>query len=109
MSGAAGCGLVKALEKGDEPPMGSTFGAMALVLLPLLVLAVMRMRAPEQRRKYEQRPHKCDQCVQAFTRLHDLKRHKRIHLEVKVRKAANPLLTDSALPLWMVSEAVRTA
>lgn len=29
------------------------------------------------------RPFKCDQCVQSFNRNHDLKRHKRIHLAVK--------------------------
>ncbi|KAJ9111020.1 hypothetical protein QFC22_006616 [Naganishia vaughanmartiniae] len=31
----------------------------------------------------QDRPHKCDQCSQSFNRNHDLKRHKRIHLEVK--------------------------
>lgn len=29
------------------------------------------------------RPFKCDQCPQSFNRNHDLKRHRRIHLEVK--------------------------
>lgn len=29
------------------------------------------------------RPYKCDQCHQSFSRNHDLKRHKKIHLAVK--------------------------
>jgi uncharacterized Zn-finger protein len=29
------------------------------------------------------KPFKCDQCVQSFNRNHDLKRHKKIHLAVK--------------------------
>ncbi|KAA8900000.1 hypothetical protein FN846DRAFT_892261 [Sphaerosporella brunnea] len=31
----------------------------------------------------QERPFKCDQCPQSFSRNHDLKRHKRIHLAVK--------------------------
>lgn len=31
----------------------------------------------------QDRPFKCDQCLQSFNRNHDLKRHKRIHLSVK--------------------------
>ncbi|KAI0475905.1 hypothetical protein GGR56DRAFT_442180 [Xylariaceae sp. FL0804] len=31
----------------------------------------------------QDRPFKCDQCPQAFNRNHDLKRHKKIHLEIK--------------------------
>ncbi|KAF3768767.1 hypothetical protein M406DRAFT_249929 [Cryphonectria parasitica EP155] len=30
-----------------------------------------------------EKPHQCDQCPTAFTRNHDLKRHKRIHWAVK--------------------------
>ncbi|KAH8758788.1 hypothetical protein F5882DRAFT_306697, partial [Hyaloscypha sp. PMI_1271] len=29
------------------------------------------------------RPFKCDKCPQSFSRNHDLRRHKRIHLAVK--------------------------
>lgn len=36
---------------------------------------------PQQRTP--DKPHQCDQCPTAFTRNHDLKRHKRIHWEVK--------------------------
>ncbi|KAH8907903.1 hypothetical protein BR93DRAFT_967768 [Coniochaeta sp. PMI_546] len=32
---------------------------------------------------HQDRPFKCDQCVQSFNRNHDLKRHKKIHLAVK--------------------------
>ncbi|KAK7204473.1 hypothetical protein BZA70DRAFT_249377, partial [Myxozyma melibiosi] len=32
---------------------------------------------------------KCDQCLQSFNRNHDLKRHKRIHLDVKPFPCAN--------------------
>ncbi|KXX73779.1 Protein krueppel [Madurella mycetomatis] len=32
---------------------------------------------------HQDRPFKCDQCPQSFNRNHDLKRHKRIHLDVK--------------------------
>ncbi|KAL7412001.1 hypothetical protein BDY24DRAFT_334114, partial [Mrakia frigida] len=31
---------------------------------------------------------KCDQCAQSFNRNHDLKRHKRIHLDLKPFKCA---------------------
>lgn len=38
---------------------------------------------PGQARATSERPFKCDQCVQSFSRNHDLKRHKRIHLAIK--------------------------
>lgn len=36
-----------------------------------------------QRDALQDRPYKCDECVQSFNRNHDLKRHKRIHLAIK--------------------------
>jgi hypothetical protein len=36
-----------------------------------------------QQKQSSNRPFKCDQCPQSFNRNHDLKRHKRIHLELK--------------------------
>jgi hypothetical protein len=38
---------------------------------------------PHQQPSTNDRPFKCDQCVQSFRRNHDLKRHKRTHLAVK--------------------------
>ncbi|KAL7920837.1 hypothetical protein ACQKWADRAFT_151506 [Trichoderma austrokoningii] len=43
--------------------------------------AMMYQHPPPQ--PQSERPFKCDQCVQSFSRNHDLKRHKRIHLAVK--------------------------
>lgn len=43
--------------------------------------AMMYSHPPPQ--PQSERPFKCDQCVQSFSRNHDLKRHKRIHLAVK--------------------------
>ncbi|KAB8337238.1 hypothetical protein FH972_021540 [Carpinus fangiana] len=37
----------------------------------------------QQSQPSNDRPFKCDQCMQSFNRNHDLKRHKRIHLAVK--------------------------
>jgi hypothetical protein len=56
---AGGCGMVKALnsggQDGGEPPfgLGATAAIVALVLMPVAVLTVMRMRAPVQRRKHQ--------------------------------------------------------
>ncbi|KAK9465086.1 zinc finger protein [Lipomyces arxii] len=37
----------------------------------------------QQQQPAQERPFKCDQCPQSFNRNHDLKRHKRIHLDIK--------------------------
>lgn len=42
-----------------------------------------KMSSYSYRLPLQDRPFKCDQCVQSFNRNHDLKRHKRIHLAVK--------------------------
>ncbi|KAM0750425.1 hypothetical protein T439DRAFT_314814 [Meredithblackwellia eburnea MCA 4105] len=40
-------------------------------------------RNSKTREKSSERPHQCEHCLLAFHRLHDLKRHLRIHLDVK--------------------------
>lgn len=37
----------------------------------------------QSQQRQPDKPHQCDQCPTAFTRNHDLKRHKRIHWAVK--------------------------
>lgn len=53
----AGCGLVKALGgssgEGGEPPFGSTAMVVVLLLMPIAILLTLRMRAPENRRRFE--------------------------------------------------------
>lgn len=59
IAGAGGCGLVKAFDKGDgtggsgEPPFGATASVVVLLLLPIAILLMLRMQAPENRRRYE--------------------------------------------------------
>jgi hypothetical protein len=53
VGGAAGCGLVKSLDKGGPPIDGSGLAIVGLVLLPLVVLLAIRARAPENRRKHD--------------------------------------------------------
>jgi subtilisin family serine protease len=50
-----GCGLVRELGKNGEPPFGGASGlaTIALVLLPLIVLFVLRLRSPATRRKHD--------------------------------------------------------
>lgn len=43
----------------------------------------MMVGYPHQAQPQSERPFKCDQCTASFSRNHDLKRHKRIHLAVK--------------------------
>lgn len=52
VAGGGGCGTVKAL--GDkQPPFGSAGAVVLLLLAPVFVLIVMRMRAPANRRRHE--------------------------------------------------------
>ncbi|KAL1919376.1 uncharacterized protein VTP21DRAFT_2069 [Calcarisporiella thermophila] len=44
---------------------------------------ILKKPAPRARALQQDRPYRCDKCPQSFTRNHDLKRHKRIHLDVK--------------------------
>ena len=61
----------------DEPtPFRSPFAA-----LPSLGDSIMSTRLPSP--LFLERRFKCDQCPQCFNRNFDLKRHKRIHLELK--------------------------
>jgi hypothetical protein len=53
MAGSTGCGTVRALSDSDEMPFGSLFAVMALVLLPIVVLVILRLRSPEERRRHE--------------------------------------------------------
>lgn len=50
--GGGGCGMVQKMGEG-EPPFGSAGAIVVLILLPLAVLAYMRMTTPAQRRKHE--------------------------------------------------------
>ncbi|MGZ3721275.1 MAG: S8 family serine peptidase [Bdellovibrionales bacterium] len=50
-----GCGLVKAMENGQdgEPPFGSSAAVVVLLLMPVAILLALRMHAPENRRRFE--------------------------------------------------------
>ncbi|NJM10273.1 MAG: S8 family serine peptidase [Bdellovibrionaceae bacterium] len=52
IAGGGGCGTVKALG-GDNTPFGSAGAIVLLILAPLAVLLIMRLRAPANRRKHE--------------------------------------------------------
>jgi hypothetical protein len=53
MAGAGGCGTVRALTSSGDSPFSSGGATVALILLPLLVMVVMRLRAPASRRRFE--------------------------------------------------------
>ncbi len=52
VAGGGGCGTVRALSD-TQPPFGSAGAVVLLLLAPVGVLLVMRMRAPVNRRKHE--------------------------------------------------------
>ncbi len=52
VAGGGGCGTVKALTDG-QGPFGSAGAVVLLLLAPIVVLVVMRLRAPQNRRKHE--------------------------------------------------------
>jgi len=52
IAGGGGCGTVRALSD-TQPPFGSAGAVVVLLLAPILVLMIMRMRAPVNRRKHE--------------------------------------------------------
>jgi subtilisin family serine protease len=51
--GGGGCGTVRALGDSEPPFGGGTMAVLGLVLLPLVVLGVMRLRSPSNRRRHE--------------------------------------------------------
>ena len=54
IAGGGGCGMVKAINGADgEPPFGSAGAVIVLLLAPVMVLAAMRARSPQSRRRYD--------------------------------------------------------
>lgn len=52
VAGGGGCGTVRALSE-NVPPWGSAGAVVVLLLAPIVVLVIMRMRSPANRRKHE--------------------------------------------------------
>jgi len=53
IAGGGGCGTVRKMGADENTPWGSAGAVVLLVLAPLAVLFVMRMRSPANRRKHE--------------------------------------------------------
>lgn len=52
VAGGGGCGTVRALSE-NVPPWGSAGAVVVLLLAPIVVLVIMRLRSPANRRKHE--------------------------------------------------------
>ncbi|KAF4124636.1 Zn-finger [Geosmithia morbida] len=70
--------LPQALMHGGGPHNGG-----AIPMHPGAMHMGQQYMYPSTSSQMQDRPFKCDTCVQSFSRNHDLKRHKRIHLSVK--------------------------
>lgn len=67
----------------NAPVMSAQMSVMSGMAMAPYAHHPMMYGHHHQTQPQSDRPFKCDQCTQSFSRNHDLKRHKRIHLAVK--------------------------